>query len=245
MRKNDDANSKGRLKPAQTLRDGHERKKLPAGLASMVAILRQMRMESKGKGIGTFRRDDSKELSKIRARINRKFPGHNAGKDETDAENRLRSINDPDYTFRATPRKIHTDYPQRLTRIESQDMQLEYLDLRVLSDWAGLSVAQFVMVSHALSTERRAYKEADPERNADTNPAQYEAVRELLSENRRVLDAMEAILETAEAAGKPAFYEILKDHKQDYLARFEVIKQCAKAADRPDPLDDAEEVKEG
>jgi len=237
MSDKDETKSESSLEPAHTLRDGHAKKKFPAGIASMVAILRQMRMESKRTGKGTFRENDSNELRRIRERVDRKFPGINASKRQKDDENREKAAADPDYKYRPQRYKIGNDYPQRLTRIESQDTPLEYVDLRVLSDWAGLSVAQFVMVSHALSTERRAYNEASPDRAVDTHPDQYAAVRSFLEENRKVLGAMEEILDEAEKAGRPAFYDVLKNHDQDYLGRFEVIKKCAEAANRPDPLD--------
>ncbi len=190
-----------------TLNDDSLKKSFPAGLCSLIAVIRAKwagmtgdRPPGSYTGIKNLRDDPPKQFVAAKKDLSQKLRGVAQFKQEKDAGEVLKTIQ----------------------KLENATGVLYYWQLRILSDWVGLSVAQFVLFSNAVSIERRALnKNSDP----------YDAIDSMIDEHLAVLQKMREINSTAREANTPAFC-VEVDHQHEYRASAEQLMKVVKAADR-------------
>jgi hypothetical protein len=199
-----------------TLRDGVGGKTIPASLASLIAAIRLQWPSRRGfleEGVDAtlqwYQKDLDPHLLGAIAEVQTK------------------------YTFES-----HSTIMQGIQQLERGNFQLKYWQIRIISDWVGLSVAQLLMFSHFVSIERRC-------ENGKGDRAVY--LRELLQEYEDVLGVFRSLVEEGLAGQTPIFYEYIPA-PHDFRPRIEVLERLVKAAGRKlcltEPDSTSEQVQE-
>lgn len=190
---------------AQTRNDDDPEKSFPASIASLVGALRQRWAALSGdadvgltQSVNGFRRRPPATLLRAIDKVDERLQGL-----------KLRDMKEPVWS---------------IAKLEyGSNPKLQYWHLRVLSDWVGLSVAQFLLFTHFVSVERRA------ENNGDDRISE---LKRLQAQYQNVLNELGDIIDEAERTGEAALYEIVDGNQHRYHPKEELLLRLAKAAGR-------------
>jgi hypothetical protein len=198
-----------------TKNDSDPYKAFPASIAALVAALRQ--------NWGAMSGDLPSGTVQSRPDFNKNPPKSFAAAVEKVAD-RLKGLQHK--TGQATSiTKLETGGGTENTQPKDR-VYLHYWHLRVLSDWVGLSVSQFVMASHFISVERRAENE---------KKSRIAELKRLHDQYSRVLCEIETLIEEGETSGKPILYTVVEGETHKYHPNEEFVARLVQAAGREKP----------
>ena len=174
-----------------THNDDDQRKKFPAGLSSLTALIRQYWVyieddKKLGKPISVSKFSKIARVKFIRDRIKNQ---------------KLKNITMPDVA----------GIGQAINKIETQKVDLKYWHLRFLSDYVGVYVAQYLMIAHFISSERRAENEHSDKKKA---------LLGLVSEYELLISEVKSSIEAIENEKDCVFIEHLENDPEKFRPNF-------------------------